>query len=49
MTLLAIDLPQPEGSTAIQMLHSVGDHRSEYIAFLISFWVIAQPPSGNRP
>jgi uncharacterized membrane protein len=42
MTLLAIDLPVPDSASAPQLLAYVGDHVSEYSAFLISFLVIAQ-------
>ncbi|WP_285499740.1 TMEM175 family protein [Actinokineospora sp. NBRC 105648] len=41
MTLLALDLPVPEGATNAEVLHSFGEHRGEYMAFLISFLVIA--------
>ena len=40
ITLLALDLPLPEGKTNVALLHSLGDHRAEYISFLISFVVI---------
>ncbi|WP_410668242.1 TMEM175 family protein [Amycolatopsis sp. cmx-4-68] len=40
ITLLALELPLPEGATSAELLHSLGDHRSEYISFLISFVVI---------
>lgn len=40
ITLLALELPLPEGVTATELLRSLGDHRSEYISFLISFVVI---------
>ncbi|WP_328613451.1 TMEM175 family protein [Amycolatopsis sp. NBC_00355] len=40
ITLLALELPLPEGSTGTELLHSLGDHKSEYISFLISFAVI---------
>jgi uncharacterized membrane protein len=41
LTLLALDLPVPSGQTNAAMLHSVGDHGGEYIAFVVSFLVIA--------
>lgn len=40
ITLLALELPLPEGATSAELLRSLGDHRSEYISFLISFVVI---------
>lgn len=40
ITLLALELPLPEGHTSAELLRSLGDHRSEYISFLISFVVI---------
>jgi uncharacterized membrane protein len=40
ITLLALELPRPEGATNAEVLHSVAEHRGEYIAFLISFVVI---------
>jgi uncharacterized membrane protein len=40
ITLLALDLPLPEGATSADLLRSLGDHQSEYISFLISFAVI---------
>ncbi|MFE3071418.1 TMEM175 family protein [Streptomyces sp. NPDC059247] len=41
LTLLALDLPVPSGDTTGAMLSSVADHREEYLAFGISFVVIA--------
>jgi uncharacterized membrane protein len=41
ITLLAIDLPVPGGSTFSAFWHSVQDNLQHYIAFLISFFVIA--------
>jgi uncharacterized membrane protein len=41
VTLLALDLPVPAGDTNGQMLRSVVDHRDGYLAFCISFLVIA--------
>jgi len=41
ITLLALELPLPEGATSAELLRSLGHHRSEYISFLISFAVIA--------
>ncbi|HVV21423.1 MAG TPA: TMEM175 family protein [Pseudonocardiaceae bacterium] len=40
LTLLALDLPVPSGDTNGAMLRSALDHREEYLAFVISFWVI---------
>jgi uncharacterized membrane protein len=41
ITLLALDLPVPVGGTMKSFLHSVGHHSENYLAFLISFVVIA--------
>ncbi|HVW42240.1 MAG TPA: TMEM175 family protein [Amycolatopsis sp.] len=41
MTLLALSLPLPQGSTNTEVLRSALDLRDEYIAFAISFVVIA--------
>jgi uncharacterized membrane protein len=41
ITLLALDLPVPTGATTSEFLHSVGKGTDQYIAFLISFVVIA--------
>jgi uncharacterized membrane protein len=41
ITLLALDLPVPTGATMSEFLHSVGNNIDRYIAFLISFVVIA--------
>ncbi|MFJ2784882.1 MULTISPECIES: TMEM175 family protein [unclassified Streptomyces] len=41
LTLLALDLPVPSGDTTSAMLDSVADHSKEYLAFGISFVVIA--------
>jgi len=41
MTLLALDLPVPEGLSASQFLHSVSGNFDPYLAFLVSFWTIA--------
>jgi uncharacterized membrane protein len=40
MTLLALELPVPTGATNAALLHDVGHHYEDYIAFLISFMVI---------
>ncbi|VVJ23864.1 protein of uncharacterised function DUF1211 [Amycolatopsis camponoti] len=41
ITLLALELPLPEGATNAELLRSLGHHQSEYVSFLISFIVIA--------
>ena len=41
ITLLALDLPVPTGATMSKFLSSVGNGTDEYVAFLISFVVIA--------
>ncbi len=41
LTLLALDLPIPEGDTTDAMLGSVSAHGKEYLAFALSFVVIA--------
>ncbi|MFD5650235.1 TMEM175 family protein [Streptomyces sp. NPDC127039] len=41
LTLLALDLPVPVGDTTGAMLRSVSDHGKEYVAFALSFVVIA--------
>ncbi|MFJ9629502.1 TMEM175 family protein [Streptomyces sp. NPDC101175] len=41
LTLLALELPVPEGSTNSELWHSASDHRESYLAFMISFVVIA--------
>ncbi len=40
ITLLALELPVPAGTTNAELLHSAGEHQPEYLAFLISFLVI---------
>lgn len=40
ITLLALELPLPEGATSAELLRSLGHHQSEYVSFLISFAVI---------
>jgi uncharacterized membrane protein len=42
MTLLALDLPVPPSESASELSDFVSAHDSEYLAFLISFFVIAQ-------
>ncbi|MEV7280894.1 TMEM175 family protein [Streptomyces sp. NPDC093111] len=41
LTLLALDLPLPSGDTTRAVLDSIADHGKEYLAFGISFVVIA--------
>lgn len=41
ITLLALDLPVPTGTTVDQLWSSVQDHAESYLAFVISFLVIA--------
>ena len=41
ITLLALDLPVPTGDTMSKFLSSVGNNIEHYVAFLISFVVIA--------
>jgi uncharacterized membrane protein len=50
ITLLALDLPVPEGGSNAEMLRSVGAQplRDHYLAFLISFLVIAAHWSGHH-
>jgi uncharacterized membrane protein len=40
ITLLALELPVPEGATNAELFRSVSDHLDDYLAFLISFAVI---------
>jgi uncharacterized membrane protein len=42
ITLLAIDLQVPQGDTAAELAAGFAAHRGEYLAFLISFAVIAR-------
>ena len=41
VTLLALELPVPEGTTTREILHNAGESFNEYLAFVISFFVIA--------
>ena len=41
LTLLALELPVPHVDSATQLWHALAEHSAEYIAFLISFSVIA--------
>lgn len=41
LTLLALELPVPEGTTNSELWHSATSHRDSYLAFMISFVVIA--------
>ncbi|WP_406131191.1 TMEM175 family protein [Streptomyces sp. NBC_00989] len=40
LTLLALELPVPEGSTNSELWHPATSHRASYLAFMISFVVI---------
>ncbi|NUW33934.1 DUF1211 domain-containing protein [Nonomuraea sp. SMC257] len=40
MTLLALELPVPEGTRLPEFVASFGEHRDEYIAFLLAFLVV---------
>jgi hypothetical protein len=42
MTLLALELPVPSGETVGEVWRSFGGNWEEYLAFLITFWVIGQ-------
>jgi uncharacterized membrane protein len=48
ITLLALDLPVPAGTTNHEVLRFAGEHREEYIAFLISFVVIGARWRGHH-
>jgi uncharacterized membrane protein len=48
ITLLALDLPVPEGDTNTQLLRSAAADRPSYLSFLISFLVIWGHWSGHR-
>jgi uncharacterized membrane protein len=48
ITLLALDLPKPEGTTNHEVLSFVVGHRDEYLAFLISFAVIGAHWRGHH-
>lgn len=48
ITLLALDLPVPDGSTNLAVWHSLVAHRWEFFAFLISFWVIGSQWLGHH-
>ena len=48
MTLLALDLPVPDADSGAQLLDFLGDHYGEYLAFFISFFVIAQYWRGHH-
>lgn len=42
MTLLAVDLPVPDATSASALWTFVGDHVAELAAFFVSFFVVAQ-------
>jgi uncharacterized membrane protein len=48
ITLLALDLPVPEGTTNQAVLDFAGAHRDQYIAFLVSFLVIGARWRGHH-
>jgi uncharacterized membrane protein len=48
ITLLALDLPVPEGLTNADVLHVMNQHSEAYIAFLISFAVISSHWHGHH-
>ena len=51
ITLLALGLPVPQltdGMSDSQVLHALGHNWSDYLAFLISFWVIGGHWSSHR-
>lgn len=48
ITLLALELPVPSGTTNGEVWHSLVEHRWEYFAFLISFWVIGSQWLGHH-
>jgi len=48
ITLLALELPVPEGATNAELLRSAVADRGEYLAFLISFVVIWAHWSGHH-
>ena len=48
MTLLALELPVPDADSGAGLLTFLGDHYGEYLAFLISFFVIAQYWRGHH-
>jgi uncharacterized membrane protein len=48
ITLLALELPVPEGRGNAELLRSAGGHAQEYIAFLVSFLVVAAHWAGHH-
>ena len=48
MTLLALELPVPNADSAGALLAFLGDHYGEFLAFFISFFVIAQYWRGHH-
>jgi TMEM175 potassium channel family protein len=48
ITLLALGLPVPRGTTNPELLRSAGDHLDDYLAFLISFAVIGRHWSAHH-
>jgi uncharacterized membrane protein len=48
LTLLALELPLPEGNTNAEVLHSAYENREGYLAFLVSFLVIGAHWRGHH-
>lgn len=48
ITLLALELPVPEGFSVSELWHSATHDWFEYVAFVLSFFVIAQQWSGHH-
>lgn len=48
LTLLALELPVPEGTTNREFLHGLSESRDEYLAFGISFAVICRQWVGHH-
>lgn len=48
VTLLALDLPVPSGGSDMDMWGFAGEHATEYLAFLVSFLVIASHWSAHH-
>jgi uncharacterized membrane protein len=48
MTLLALELPVPDADSAGALLTFLGEHYGEFLAFFISFFVIAQYWRGHH-
>jgi uncharacterized membrane protein len=48
ITLLALDLPLPKGTTNAEFWHSVLEQRDAYLAFVLSFYVISAHWQGHH-